>query len=698
MIDQDGEDPEPKDRASIAGDEITAPDNIGGDSDPQIDVLLVDDNHEWAEFVGREIDANAEDIAVTVATSANEALLTFESEPSVDCVIADYWMPEITGLELLERIREERPSVPFILITGEGSEEIAEQAIQSRVDDYIVKNPSADQVSQLVRRIRTTVERHRLATSLRESEARYRAVVERSRDAIVALRPEEVLLVNERATTLTGRSRATLRALDFVESVVHPDDRERLRRLLRDENELDHRDVPTSFEARILREDGSVRHCEFGVGAITLGGDDALLCSIHDVTPRRRRERQIERERNLNRLIQRALVETHTRSELEAEVCEALVAAGGYETAWIGAQHGSAVERRAAAGRTGYLDAVDFGVSTERAPETDGTDREPTLWAMQSREPQFVSDLHGMFSTSWQTAAEEAGYRSMAALPLVHNDILYGVVSVYHTDSDRFDETERQLLTDLADTLAFAVDMRKRGDALLATEVTQLGVQLNDVDYYLSDVLRSPIDGYRDARFEVQTTEHTQDGNVRQIVDTSAVSPEAVQRALTDHEAVAEVVTISADEDGKTARFGLTVEATTPEERVSRLGGRVTATTVTVDGVALLVELPQSRDASAFVEEAEESLGSITVTSVTGRERETGDVAARSADGLLGNLTEKQAEVLRTAFYHGYFDQPRGQSSDEVADALGIARSTFLQHLRAAQRKVFETVVQSPNE
>jgi predicted DNA binding protein len=59
-----------------------------------------------------------------------------------------------------------------------------------------------------------------------------------------------------------------------------------------------------------------------------------------------------------------------------------------------------------------------------------------------------------------------------------------------------------------------------------------------------------------------------------------------------------------------------------------------------------------------------------------------------------GRLTDRQLEVLRTAFESGYFDQPRGANATEVAAELGINRSTFAEHVSAAQRKLLTDVLE----
>ncbi|ELZ34159.1 DNA binding protein [Halorubrum distributum JCM 9100] len=55
-----------------------------------------------------------------------------------------------------------------------------------------------------------------------------------------------------------------------------------------------------------------------------------------------------------------------------------------------------------------------------------------------------------------------------------------------------------------------------------------------------------------------------------------------------------------------------------------------------------------------------------------------------------GRLTDRQCEVLRTAYRMGYFERPRDANASAVADALDIAPSTFAEHLATAQRKLLE--------
>ncbi|MFB6165725.1 MAG: helix-turn-helix domain-containing protein [Haloarculaceae archaeon] len=70
------------------------------------------------------------------------------------------------------------------------------------------------------------------------------------------------------------------------------------------------------------------------------------------------------------------------------------------------------------------------------------------------------------------------------------------------------------------------------------------------------------------------------------------------------------------------------------------------------------------------------------------RLRRSGDLVTDGA-GLDGTpLTERQREVLETAYDLGYFEYPKDANASEVAAELGISQSTFAEHLAAAQAKL----------
>jgi len=68
---------------------------------------------------------------------------------------------------------------------------------------------------------------------------------------------------------------------------------------------------------------------------------------------------------------------------------------------------------------------------------------------------------------------------------------------------------------------------------------------------------------------------------------------------------------------------------------------------------------------------------------------------ADQSRGVVGSddMTERQREALETAHRMGYFDHPKEANAGDVADEMGIATSTFTEHLSAAQRKLMDAVL-----
>ncbi len=72
-------------------------------------------------------------------------------------------------------------------------------------------------------------------------------------------------------------------------------------------------------------------------------------------------------------------------------------------------------------------------------------------------------------------------------------------------------------------------------------------------------------------------------------------------------------------------------------------------------------------------------------------ERASGDPVIVDRDVL----TDRQREILEAAHEMGYFTYPKGANASEVADELGVARSTFTEHLAAAQTKLLDAMLES---
>jgi len=90
-------------------------------------------------------------------------------ENSYEAIVSDYQMPEMNGIELLKKVRDDFPDIPFILFTGRGREDIVIEAINNGVTFYLQKGGSPEpQFAELMHKIKLAVESQRQKAVARE--------------------------------------------------------------------------------------------------------------------------------------------------------------------------------------------------------------------------------------------------------------------------------------------------------------------------------------------------------------------------------------------------------------------------------------------------------------------------------------------------------------------------------------------------
>jgi DNA-binding NtrC family response regulator len=151
-----------------------------------IRVLHVDDEPSFLRTAKQCLEVQGQ-LEVENALSVEEAIRKI-TEKRFDVVISDYQMPGKNGLAFLKELRESGNTIPFIIFTGKGREEVAIKALNYGADHYFSKIGDAETVyCKLAHGIRQAVERKRAEEMLRESEEKYRNLVENSKDSIAII-------------------------------------------------------------------------------------------------------------------------------------------------------------------------------------------------------------------------------------------------------------------------------------------------------------------------------------------------------------------------------------------------------------------------------------------------------------------------------------------------------------------------------
>lgn len=114
-----------------------------------LNLLIVDDSPDDREYLRRLLDKTGMRHVISECESG-EQLLQFNI-PEVHCILLDYSLPGETGLSILKRLKSIYPYLAIIVVTGQGDESVAVEAIKGGAENYLVKGKiSADYLQKSI--------------------------------------------------------------------------------------------------------------------------------------------------------------------------------------------------------------------------------------------------------------------------------------------------------------------------------------------------------------------------------------------------------------------------------------------------------------------------------------------------------------------------------------------------------------------
>ena len=156
-------------------------------------LLYVDDEDSLLDLTKLYMELSGE-FSVDTATSAKEAIGMLVKRPYA-AIISDYQMPDMDGIEFLKKVRTSGNTIPFILFTGRGREEIAIQALNEGADFYLQKGGEPkSQFTELAHQIRQAVQQRKAEISIRDLERREADIINFLPDATFAIDTKGVVI------------------------------------------------------------------------------------------------------------------------------------------------------------------------------------------------------------------------------------------------------------------------------------------------------------------------------------------------------------------------------------------------------------------------------------------------------------------------------------------------------------------------
>ena len=201
-------------------------------------VLVIEDSDDDAELLLRELRrVGYEPLSERVDTAP---ALTRALEASWDLIVCDFRMPTLDALTALALVRGRQIDTPFIIVSGTVGEEHAVAALRSGAQDFVLKQNLTRLGPAIERELRdseTRIKRALAETTLRATEASFRAAFELIPDGVLVCRDGLVVHANGSAVSMlgaTGREDLVDRAFrDLFAPADQESVRERTRETLR---------------------------------------------------------------------------------------------------------------------------------------------------------------------------------------------------------------------------------------------------------------------------------------------------------------------------------------------------------------------------------------------------------------------------------------------------------------------------------
>jgi len=461
-----------------------------------IRILHVDDEPEFADLTATCLEREDERFVIESATSAAEGREKLTDE--IDCVVSDYEMPGMNGIELLTAVRETYPDLPFILFTGKGSEEVASEAISAGVTDYLRKRSGTEQYELLASRIDTAVGQYRAERELERQRDRLAAVFDAVPHAITEVEFREgepiVQQVNDAFEETFGYERARVTGESLDDFIVPERDRDGFPLIDYAGNEQ------LSVEREVERVTADDERRTFLFRSSTITDDDRTRClgTYTDITARKERERKVRqqreqlqrREEKLIRLrdYTQELMYTETDAETANVALRAIDEILGFE---LGAVFTHSDTQDGVLELVGVLDRLEMekmynGLPVFLRSAPAGTHSALAWEVYETDESVFINDTAQSDKLAWKSP-----FKSLMVYPIGN----HGVVLLAATTMGAFTETEEILLDLLANALETAFDRLDR-ERELRRQQDELERQNERMDEFVSTVshdLRNPL-------------------------------------------------------------------------------------------------------------------------------------------------------------------------------------------------------------
>lgn len=414
-------------------------------------------------------------------------------------------------------------------------------------------------------------------------------------------------------------------------------------------------------------------------------GNAALDRGANEEQIQRQKAQLDQTERRLDELIQitenavrfqNILWKAESHADVYQKVCDNLAEVNDVGFVWIGEYSPGKQEiiPKEWAGEEGsYVDQISL--------EFKSNSREPSIRTVLQEDSVAVDNIASdVEKASWRQSALSHGLASVLSVPIAHEDMMYGVISVYFTNPMEYPEQRQMAYEGLGSAIARALSSIDQRQALGAEKRVELEFETTGVDSPLKRLANAIETGFQiESAVRKGEEEYILYGTVSAIPEEEFREGSKAIPNVTDPRVL--------ESTGRELRFEVVVEHDAPPGTVIEVGGKFKDLQVYTDRCILRASFPPTASINRIIDTVSKRHPEWNLKA---RRTDSQELDTQQFPTAESKLSERQSSILSAALQSGYFEWPRETTGEELAEKLDVSPPTIHRHIRTGMAKLTE--------
>ncbi len=433
-----------------------------------------------------------------------EQCLAAYKEHKPDMVLLDAMMPEMDGFTCCQKLcsmslnnssendyYDSQVKVPVLMITGLEDQESVDRAFAAGATDYVTKPIHPPVLRQ---RLRHLLEASSAEKALRDSEKKYRLVVNNLKEVIFQTNTEgQLIFLNSAWQEITGFSIKESLGKNFLD-FIHPSDREwytAYNSILIGSSNIQESASDCRYQLRYLHQNGSIGWIEIYASSILTTEKNPIGISgtLNDITELKRQELYQKAEYSVTRV----LAESDSLKEATPKIIRAICKSLDWEIGELWSiNYQKNILEPVAIWYTSVNDFIEFETVTQSIAFKFGVGLPGIVW--KSNEPLWINDL--VADSRWQrvSIAAKIGLKSGFAVPINSGEEQLGVMTFFSRDTKYHDADLLKFMVTIGSQIGQFIK-RKQAEEESQKWTLILQSELEQAAQYVRSLLPSSITG-----------------------------------------------------------------------------------------------------------------------------------------------------------------------------------------------------------